>query len=94
MIDPTDVALNNITTSAAPSDINDVIQVMKAIDAVLPGEDGLKWFNWLYLNVTESVQNAPPAGGFNNPLWLARLDVIFSGGMHRLRERTPSEAGC
>ena len=75
---PTDLALIGITTSAAPDDIAGVIDVMSAIDAVLPGTDGLKWFNWLYLMVTKAVQNAPPPGGFNYPQWLTRLDVIFA----------------
>jgi Family of unknown function (DUF5995) len=77
MDDPTDLALINIITTSDPEDITDVISVMSAIDAILPGTDGLKWFNLLYLTVTKAVQTAPPAGGFNNPHWLTRLDVIF-----------------
>jgi hypothetical protein len=76
--DPLDLALIHITGSAAPEDIKGVINVMNQIDAVLPGTDGLKWFNWLYLTVTEAVQNHPAAGGFNNPIWVTRLDVIFA----------------
>src|SRR5439155_1146951 len=75
---PTDVALIAITTNAAPADIDEVIDVMIAIDKILPGTDGLKWFNWLYLMVTKAVQSAPPVGGFNSPHWLTRLDVIFA----------------
>ena len=76
--DPTDLALIATITNAAPDTIADVIGVMTAIDALLPSADGLKWFNWLYLEVTTAVQNNPPAGGFNNPQWLTRLDVIFA----------------
>ena len=75
---PTDLALINIIASSDPVDIGDVINIMRNIDAVLPDDDGLKWFNWLYLTVTEAVQSSPPAGGFNNPDWLTRLDVIFA----------------
>ena len=75
---PTELALINITSTAAPQDINDVINIMSAIDAVLPDTDGLKWFNWLYLTVTRAVQSNPPAGGFNNPQWLTHLDVVFA----------------
>jgi hypothetical protein len=75
---PIDLALINITGSAAPVNITDVIDVMTQIDATLPGTDGLKWFNWLYLTVTEAVQNNPPATGFNNLNWLTQLDVIFA----------------
>jgi len=74
----TDLALIDTITRAAPENITDVVDVMTAIDAILPGNDGLKWFNWLYLTVTVAVQSNPPAGGFNNPQWLTRLDVIFA----------------
>lgn len=74
----TDQTLINITNAAAPQNIDDVINIMNAIDAALPGSDGLKWFNWLYLIVTKGVRDNPPAGGFNNVQWLTRLDVIFA----------------
>jgi len=74
----TDLALIDTITRAAPENITDVVDVMTAIDAILPSNDGLKWFNWLYRTVTVAVQSNPPAGGFNNPQWLTRLDVIFA----------------
>ena len=77
-INPIDLALINITGSAAPEDIDDVINLMNEIDSVLPGTDGLKWFNWLYLTVTRAVLNNPPASGFNNPHLLTLLDVNFA----------------
>ena len=58
--------------------IADVISTMKAIDRLLPGNDGLKWFNLLYLNVTQQVQNQPSASGWQDPAWLGRLDVVFA----------------
>jgi hypothetical protein len=75
----TDLELIEILNTAAPGDIPDVIDIMSAIDAVVPSDDGLKWFNWLYLEVTKAVLLNPPPGGFNNPLWINRLDVIFAG---------------
>jgi hypothetical protein len=48
----TDLALIDTINRAAPENIADVIAVMTAIDAILPSNDGLKWFNWLYLTVT------------------------------------------
>jgi hypothetical protein len=51
---------------------------MNTIDAILPAGDGLKWFNWLYLTVTQAVQNSSAPSSFNNPQWLTRLDVIFA----------------
>ncbi|HEX6084949.1 MAG TPA: DUF5995 family protein [Thermoanaerobaculia bacterium] len=59
--------------------IDDVIARMRALDAALPETDGLKWWNLLYLRVTEAVKNHPPAGGWQDPQWLERLDVIFAG---------------
>src|ERR1043165_6271765 len=74
----TDLALVDLITTTAPDDIGDVIDVMTAIDNLLPGTDGLKWFNWLYLTVTRAVLNDPAAARFHNPHWLTRLDVIFA----------------
>jgi hypothetical protein len=73
-----DQQLLQILNAADPNDIDDVIGIMESIDAALPDNDGLKWFNWLYLMVTRAVKNNPPAGGFNNPQWLTRLDVVFA----------------
>ena len=58
--------------------MDQVIECMKRIDAVLPDSDGLKWFNRLYLTVTVSVRNQSPSGGWNRPEWLSRLDVDFA----------------
>ena len=75
---PAASGLFTIVTSASPANIDDVIQKMKQIDAALPGNDGLKWFNLLYLEVTQQVQQHPPVDGWKAPAWLARLDVIFA----------------
>src|SRR5215470_15769125 len=64
--------------SAIPSTIEDVISVLQKIDSLLPSSDGLKWFNLLYLNVTEEVRSKAPESGWKNPAWLTRLDVIFA----------------
>jgi Family of unknown function (DUF5995) len=56
--------------------IPDVIATMEAIDQALSSSDGLKWFNLLYLMVTEQV-NAPPAG-WKAPSWIEHLDVVFA----------------
>jgi hypothetical protein len=74
----TDQQLLQIVTSAPPTTIDEVISRMESIDAVLPGDDGLKWFNLLYLLVTQEVKAHPPAGGWNNEQWVTRLDVIFA----------------
>lgn len=58
--------------------IPDVIAAFEAIDGALPESDGLKWFNGLYLNVTKSVNQSVAERHWNNPAWLARLDVRFA----------------
>ena len=74
-----DRALYQIVSSAAPVTIDDVLQAMQSIDQLLAGTDGLKWFNRLYMMVTQQVDQQPPAGGWHDPTWLTRLDVIFAG---------------
>jgi hypothetical protein len=56
-----------------------VIARMKSIDGLLEANDGLKWFNRLYLMVTDQVDLNPPGGAWQSPVWLTRLDVIFAG---------------
>ena len=58
--------------------IGDVIAVMQGIDKLLPDNDGLKWFNLLYLNVTQQIDNQP-ANSWRNPAWLTHLDIVFAG---------------
>ena len=71
--------LLQILKRPAPTDIAGVVAAMQAIDNVLTSGDGLKWFNLLYLNVTQHVDSQPPTSGWENLLWLTRLDVIFAG---------------
>jgi len=61
-----------------PQDIAGVMRIMFAIDATCSDNDGLKWFNWLYLQVTQAVEARVASGGFTNPAWLAELDVQFA----------------
>jgi hypothetical protein len=65
--------------SRTPVDsIQDAISLMEAIDAALPDHDGLKWFNRLYLRVTVGVGAAVHTATFNDPAFLATLDVVFA----------------
>lgn len=59
--------------------IPEVIVALEAIGTVLPEDDGLSWFNWLYLTVTKAVDQSIAARPWRNPAWLERLDVIFAG---------------
>jgi hypothetical protein len=62
----------------APQTIPDVLQIMQTIDGLCVNGDGLKWFNGLYLAVTQAVENRINSAGFNNRAWLAELDVQFA----------------
>ncbi|HEX3154351.1 MAG TPA: DUF5995 family protein [Candidatus Angelobacter sp.] len=75
---PAPSGLLTIVTSTPPVNIDGVVQIMQGIDAALADNDGLKWFNLLYLEVTQQVQQHPPVGGWKAPIWLSRLDVIFA----------------
>jgi hypothetical protein len=61
-----------------PQSIPDVLRILQTIDAACADADGLKWFNWLYLQVTQAVEARVAAGGFTDPVWLAQLDVQFA----------------
>lgn len=62
-----------------PNTIQDVLQTMQTIESVCTDADGLKWFNWLYLQVTQSVAaRAATSAGFKDAAWLAQLDVQFA----------------
>jgi hypothetical protein len=62
----------------APKSISDVIQTLQTIGATCIDGDGLKWFNWLYLQVTQAVEARVAAGGFADSAWLAQHDVQFA----------------
>jgi hypothetical protein len=57
---PYDAALLT-AVQAAPQSISDVLQTLQAIGAICADMDGLQWFNWLYLQVTQAVELASPA---------------------------------
>jgi hypothetical protein len=61
-----------------PQAVADVLEIMQTIDTTCADTDGLKWFNWLYFQVTQAVKARVDEGGFTDPTWLARLDVVFA----------------
>jgi hypothetical protein len=71
--------LYDLLNRSAPTTISDVIARMQEIDTLLLTSDGLKWFNRLYLMVTQQVDLNPPNGAWQNPVWLTQLDVVFAG---------------
>jgi hypothetical protein len=74
---PYDAALVAAAQSQ-PQSIAGVLEVLHAIDAACAGDDGLKWFNWLYLQVTQAVEVRVASGSFAQGVWLAELDVQFA----------------
>ena len=63
----------------SPRSVGDVLAIMHTIDATCADGDGLKWFNWLYLSVTQAVEVRVNAGEFSDAAWMAALDVQFAG---------------
>jgi hypothetical protein len=74
----TDNQLIQITSGPPPATIADVLTLMQRIDSLLPNSDGLKWFNLLYMQVTQKIDSHPPPGGWEDSAWLTRLDVVFA----------------
>lgn len=58
--------------------VPDVVARMQALDAVLPADDGLKWFNFLYRMVTEQILADIVASKWQDGPWLGELDVVFA----------------
>ncbi|MFF4899091.1 DUF5995 family protein [Streptomyces sp. NPDC001068] len=58
--------------------VNTVVSRMRALDAALPGRDGVAVFNRVYLAVTEEVERGLYAGRFADPGAAATLDVRFA----------------
>jgi Family of unknown function (DUF5995) len=61
-----------------PASIADVLRTMQFIDDLTVNVDGLKWFNWLYFQVTQAVEVRVSSGGFGDAAFLAELDVQFA----------------
>src|ERR1700727_776941 len=75
--------------------IADVLQVMRNIDAMCMDGDGLKWFNWEYMQVTSAVEaRVASAGSFVDPGWISELDVQFARLYFRALEAWLTGADC
>jgi len=61
-----------------PASIADVLATMRAVDSLTVNGDGLKWFNWLYFQVTQAVEARVASGGFTDAVFLSELDVQFA----------------
>jgi len=67
-----------LANRAALATIGEVIQILQDLNEMLLSSDGVKWFNLLYLRVTQAVYEKPPAGGWDDPEWLNQLDITFA----------------
>ena len=72
-----DQALYTVVSGTPPANVAEVIAVMQQIDGCLGNDDGLKWFNWLYLQVTQKV-DLQPLTAWQDANWLLALDVVFA----------------
>jgi uncharacterized protein DUF5995 len=70
--------LIDILQPAPVSSIDEVLSIMTAIDRRLPDSDGLKWFNRLYLRITQSVRLAVAGTAFRDARFMSELDVVFA----------------
>jgi len=77
-LSPLDQQLLNLVSVPLPGTIDGVVELMTSIDNLLSDNDGLKWFNKLYLKVTEAIDQQP-ASNWRDAAWLTRLDVVFAG---------------
>jgi Family of unknown function (DUF5995) len=73
-----DDALRDLLATGPAADTSAVIARLRAIDALLPDDDGLKWFNTLYRMVTEAVLGELSTGGWADLDWITELDVDFA----------------
>lgn len=72
------MTLSRILADAPVTSVQGAIDLMRAIDDSLPDDDGVKWFNRLYLRVTVSVGHAVGSARFHDAAFLAHLDVVFA----------------
>jgi Family of unknown function (DUF5995) len=63
---------------APVASIAEAIERMRAIDERLPPDDGLKWFNRLYLHVTVAMGEALGTTTFRDPAFVTVLDIAFA----------------
>ena len=70
--------LSDLLRDTPVASVDEAIACMRAIDDRLPPEDGLKWFNRLYLHVTVALGAALGTTAFRDPQFIAALDVAFA----------------
>ncbi|HEX3682732.1 MAG TPA: DUF5995 family protein [Bryobacteraceae bacterium] len=75
---PSDPQVLAILSGAPPRDVSGVISELRRLDAALADNDGLKWFNWLYLLTTRAVKQYLDTGQAQAGQFISELDVAFA----------------
>jgi len=75
---PVDGAVLGVLDGVEVDTVPDVVARMHALDGVLPDQDGLKWFNFLYHMVTEQILADIVDNKWQDGPWLTDLDIIFA----------------
>ena len=70
--------LSDVIKRRRASSIDEVVDIMTALEREVSRSDGLWWFNHLYLRVTLAVRGAVTTTTFRDPAFLERLDVVFA----------------
>lgn len=58
----TEAILARLHDGASVTTVEGEIEVLEGLDSALPPDDGVRWFNLLYLLVTREVHEGPPSG--------------------------------
>ncbi len=58
--------------------IDEVVAKLKSIDDALPHDDGVAYFNRLYLSTTTAIRERAERRQFENPAFMEQLDVAFA----------------
>lgn len=75
------------------SPIDAVLARMSAIDTSLPPNDGVGFFNRLYLQVTRNVAARLGTGFFGNDDFIAKMDIVFANYYFRALD-SPAPPKC
>lgn len=89
------MSVERLLSARFPTRVADVLALMRALEEVLPREDGVGAFMRLYRAVTETVEQAVrPGGAYADPRFVRWLDVVFANLFFRaLRDATARPGG-
>ena len=71
--------ISELLSNVNPATVADAVSLMQSLDTLLPANDGVRWFNRLYLMVTQQVHTTLNEGAWQSPAWFDHLDVTFAG---------------